>query len=63
MLKSGLRPTQQCRTIVRVKAATEKNEEAMSYDTSQHKHAHGFLIFWRLAKGKHTSTNVHGVCQ
>jgi hypothetical protein len=31
MLRSGLRPTQQCRTMVRVRAATEKKEEVMSY--------------------------------
>jgi hypothetical protein len=31
ILKSGLRPTQQCNTIVTVKAATEKKEDAMSY--------------------------------
>jgi hypothetical protein len=31
MLRSGLRPTQQCKTMVRVRAATEKKEDVMSY--------------------------------
>ena len=33
MLKAGLRPTQQCKTIVTASAATEKKEDAMSYES------------------------------
>lgn len=35
MLRFGLRPTQQCRTMVRVSAATEKKAELMSCKNGQ----------------------------
>jgi hypothetical protein len=45
ILKSGLRPTQQCRTIVTANAATEKKEDAINCEEHQYEYSLDLTTF------------------